>query len=224
MPVIRASRKQMVRITATILIMTIIMALAGSMDAAGGLGRDSGGRGADFDGTEEQGAECHLASSCSECIAMPHCGFCMQEMAVIGRPEEVAVLEEIPKVSACIPANQSSVDLASKSCAFFSSSHCPCPNSCSGHGLCTVDGICSCHRSYEGIHCGTRRESIIRQSFVVPIALLLASSMIVCIVSVHVANGVPCMLPSNRSAWQMAAFSKSGKDEGIYGQKGLRRR
>jgi len=95
--------------------------------------------------------------------------------------------------------------------AGFHNSICPCPNECSGHGICNVQGGCECFRAYSGEDCSAEKETAFNPAVVVPLSIAFVGILVGGIVFIHLRQSNRKARNSFKSGNEMSEDGEPGR-------------
>ena len=124
---------------------------------------------------------CGGKRTCNSCTPTDGCGWCSD----IKTSGDKTTQEKIGLCVALNSTHPGSPPEGRRCNDGFHNSVCPCPNQCSGHGVCSVKGSCDCYRAYEGDDCAQAKENAFNPAVVVPLSIAVIGVMVGGIVFLH---------------------------------------
>eukprot|EP00941_MAST-03F_sp_MAST-3F-sp1_P000074 g74.t1 len=117
---------------------------------------------------------CNPKLSCSLCVAVDGCGFCQTRL----KSGDGSVQSDMTK---CMRGDASGPLDDRLECSMWNYNVCRCVNDCSGKGTCDVSSgatVCDCFHGYEGVDCSKRKPPHKRPEVMVPLAFVLALTIV----------------------------------------------
>ena len=124
---------------------------------------------------------CGVQKKCATCTPLDGCGWCVDVQSSGDKTTKKTT-------AICVGLNSThpgSPPEGRRCNEGFHNSICPCPNQCSGHGVCSVKGKCDCFRAYSGEDCTTVKETKFNPAIVVPISIAFMGVLVGGIVFLH---------------------------------------